>query len=430
MKRFSHSLFALTLLLFSCKSGPFNLIKPVSPHHAYERKLIAAGLDQTMMGTAWITKAQQSLQGALPIDLPYQERGYFAAEKIEAAVFSFTLQRGQKLNINLQRKPANRFKVYVDLLLLTDNNTPSLVASADTLGNGLEVAIDKTGKYAIRLQPELLSSGEFTLSLTTGPSLNFPLKAGKASQIQSIFGDGRDGNTRKHEGIDIFAPFRTPVIAVGAGRVTAVNENNLGGKVVWFRPEGKDYTLYYAHLDEQLVSSGQVVNYGDTLGRMGNTGNAKTTAPHLHFGIYTGNGAIDPFPFVNPIVTVAPPILTSTTTLNSSMRTLANVQFNTNKEVLKSGAIVRVTAASANRYRVELPDGQIGYILGKQLASTVKPLRSIKLNIHQLDVFEQPDSLSAVKLKLKKGDNVAVLGNFGEFQLVEHEKDLAGWIKK
>ena len=31
---------------------------------------------------------------------------------------------------------------------------------------------------------------------------------------------------------------------------------------------------------------------------MGNTGNAKTTPPHLHFGIYTRGGAIDPLPFV------------------------------------------------------------------------------------------------------------------------------------
>lgn len=38
---------------------------------------------------------------------------------------------------------------------------------------------------------------------------------------------------------------------------------------------------------------------GDTLGLVGNTGNAKTTAPHLHFGIYkSGQGAINPLPFV------------------------------------------------------------------------------------------------------------------------------------
>ncbi len=95
-------------LLASCKSGPFNLIKPASPHQAYERKLISAGLDRTVMGSAWINKAQQSLQEGLPIGLPYQERGYFAPDRIEAAVFNVNLQRGQQLNIKLDRKPSER----------------------------------------------------------------------------------------------------------------------------------------------------------------------------------------------------------------------------------------------------------------------------------------------------------------------------------
>jgi murein DD-endopeptidase MepM/ murein hydrolase activator NlpD len=430
MNRIYFSFVLVAIVLSSCKSGPFNLIKPASPHEAYKRKLISSGLDQTYMGTAWINRAHQSLAKAVSISLPYQEKGYFAAEKIESAVFNFNVQRGQKLNVSLLRKPADRFKIYIDLLMLTENSDYKVVASADTLGNGLAIEIDKTGAYLLRLQPELLSSGEYTLSLTTGPSLNFPLKTGRANQIQSIFGDGRDANTRKHEGIDIFAPFRTPVIAVSAGRVTAVNENNLGGKVVWFRPEGKEYTLYYAHLDEQTVADGQLVNYGDTLGRMGNTGNAKTTAPHLHFGIYTRNGAIDPFPFVNPVTTTAPPISVPITSLNASMRTSAkgNLQ-NTNGDVLESGALVRVNAASGNSYRVELPNGRLGFVTGKQLVSTTKPLKTTKIT-DSLPLFERPDSLSAVKGTLKNGDQIAVLGIFGEYQFVEQKTGLTGWMKK
>lgn len=413
-------------LLASCKSGPFNLIKPASPHQAYERKLISAGLDRTVMGSAWINKAQQSLQEGLPISLPYQERGYFAPDRIEAAVFNVNLQRGQQLNIKLDRKPSERFKVYVDLHESADDAIPKLIASADTLGNPLKIAINKTGVYTVRLQPELLSSGEYTLSLTTGPSLNFPLKAGRANQIQSIFGDGRDGNTRKHEGIDIFAPFRTPVIAVAKGRVTAVNENKLGGKVVWLRPEGKDFTLYYAHLDEQTVGIGDQVNYGDTLGRMGNTGNAKTTPPHLHFGIYTNGGAVDPFPFVNPVTAVPSQISVTTAVLNTGMRTVSKVNpLNLEKDVL-----VRISAASENRYRIELPDGSSGYVLGKQLEGTAKPIKNFKIDARQLELFEEPDSSAAVKLTLKKGDNVEVLGNFGDFQFIKMEKQLSGWIKK
>ncbi|RYG22078.1 MAG: M23 family metallopeptidase [Chitinophagaceae bacterium] len=431
LKRIAFVCFALSLFLCACKSGPFNLIKPASPHEAYQRKLVSAGLDQTYMGETWITKAHQSFGKAVAIDLPYQERGYFAAEKIDAAVLSFNLQRGQKLTVKVERKLADRFKLYVDLLQQTENNVPKLLGSIDTLGNPLEIAIDKSGIYLIRLQPELLSSGEYTLSLTTGPSLKFPLKDAKANQIRSVFGDGRDGNTRKHEGIDIFAPFRTPVIAVSSGRVTAVNENNLGGKVVWFRPDGKDYTLYYAHLDEQIVSGGQLVKYGDTLGRMGNTGNAKTTAPHLHFGIYTNNGAVDPFPFVNPTVKSPPPILAPTNVLNASMRTVSTAAVqNLIPNTVANNVILRVLAASENKYRVELPDGRVGMVNSKQLTSTAKPLKKISVGKQQLDVFDQPDSLAAVKLQLKLGENATVLGNFENFQFIETGQKITGWIRK
>ena len=293
-------------ILFGCKSGPFNLIKPTTPHEQYEKKLISAGLQQTAMGAAWFNSAQQSLQKALVIQLPYQEKGYFAADKVEAAAFRFKLTQGEKLQVKLDKKPTNGFTIYLDIWEPTGNGTYRLIVAGDTLNNAIQLDAERTGDYILRLQPELLGSGEFTLSINKGPSLGYPLKSVNRNQIQSFYGAGRDDNMRKHEGIDIFAPFRTPVIAVASGTVIGVNMNNLGGKVVWFRPEGKDFTLYYAHLDEQTVTEGQEVKTGDTLGRMGNTGNAQTTAPHLHFGIYTNNGTLDPLPFINPIIKEIP----------------------------------------------------------------------------------------------------------------------------
>ncbi|MGY8915482.1 MAG: peptidoglycan DD-metalloendopeptidase family protein, partial [Flavobacteriales bacterium] len=56
---------------------------------------------------------------------------------------------------------------------------------------------------------------------------------------------------------------------------------------------------YYAHLDSIIARDGQRVKRGDTLGLVGNTGNARTTPPHLHFGIYgRGTGAINPLSFL------------------------------------------------------------------------------------------------------------------------------------
>lgn len=125
----------------------------------------------------------------------------------------------------------------------------------------------------------------------------FPV-AGNKANVGSVWGDERDGGKRKHKGIDIFAKKGTPVLALQDGVITLREETKLGGKVLWLRPKGAWWKAYYAHLDEQLVKEGDEVVKGQIIGTVGNTGNAKTTPAHLHFGIYTLFGAIDPLPYV------------------------------------------------------------------------------------------------------------------------------------
>ena len=105
---------------------------------------------------------------------------------------------------------------------------------------------------------------------------------------------------RRHEGIDIFAKRGTPVLSATSGIVLKVGTNRLGGKVVWvLGPGGQRH--YYAHLDRYGdVRPGLRVAPGTVLGYVGNTGNAATTPSHLHYGIYTMEGAIDPYPFLRP----------------------------------------------------------------------------------------------------------------------------------
>jgi hypothetical protein len=106
------------------------------------------------------------------------------------------------------------------------------------------------------------------------------VKPGTERDIGSRFGAPRDAGARSHHGIDIFARRGTPVVAAATGVVNRVNVTDIGGKVVWVR-DVLGNSLYYAHLDSQAVSSGMRVNVGDTLGFVGNTGNARTTPPHL-----------------------------------------------------------------------------------------------------------------------------------------------------
>ncbi|MEJ2803098.1 M23 family metallopeptidase [Comamonadaceae bacterium PP-2] len=104
---------------------------------------------------------------------------------------------------------------------------------------------------------------------------------------------------RTHQGIDIFARRGTPVIAATEGLVARIGENRLGGTVVWVYGPGRQ-RHYYAHLDRvaETLETGDRVAVGDVLGYVGNTGNARGTPPHLHYGIYAMGGAINPYPLL------------------------------------------------------------------------------------------------------------------------------------
>jgi murein DD-endopeptidase MepM/ murein hydrolase activator NlpD len=113
-----------------------------------------------------------------------------------------------------------------------------------------------------------------------------PVLGCSQSSIISVWGDSRDNGKRKHEGIDIVARKGTPVIAPLDGVVVKAGWNVLGGKVIWLESRKTQHAFYFAHLSTIKVCVGDRVQQGDILGTVGNTGNARFTEPHLHFGIY------------------------------------------------------------------------------------------------------------------------------------------------
>lgn len=423
------------VMLHACKTGP-GLFGKKTPHEQYADKLSGAGLKETALGRAWFEAAERSLTNPTTIKIPYRETGYFAADRPNAMGLRFQAKRGEKLNINLSKRPATGFSVYMELWKAaeTAGRGPRLVAAADSTRGSIEHEVDDEATYVIRLQPELLSGGEYTLSISAGPSLAYPIKAPGKNHIQSFWGDARDAGVRKHEGIDMFAPKRTPVVAAADGRVTRVNENNLGGKVVWMRPYDKDYVLYYAHLDEQLVTDGQAVKTGDTLGLMGNTGNAKYTAPHLHFGIYGPGGAVDPFPFVNPVIRTPPAITANTDNVGRFMRAASKaVKFYAGVDepslvTLEQHTLMQVEAAAADWYKVRLPDGRSGLVKSNQ-SNALSELRKYTPK-QEVPVYDRPDSTAARKAIIKAGNALSVLAAFDNYYFIRTEADMTGWIPK
>jgi murein DD-endopeptidase MepM/ murein hydrolase activator NlpD len=109
-----------------------------------------------------------------------------------------------------------------------------------------------------------------------------------------------------HHGVDIFAPFGAPVLAVADGTLFQVGWNDIGGNRLWLRDrDGNEF--YYAHLSaySPLAVDGARVRAGDVIAFVGTTGDAEGTPPHLHFEIHPVgllslgyDGVIDPYPYL------------------------------------------------------------------------------------------------------------------------------------
>jgi len=130
------------------------------------------------------------------------------------------------------------------------------------------------------------------------PALDIPVPVAgvRVRAIADTWGGPRDGG-RRHQGTDIFAERGTPVLSATDGIVARIGDYGIGGRHAWvLGPGGERH--YYAHLDDWApgLHAWQRIRAGDTLGTVGNTGNARTTPPHLHYGIYGEAGALNPYP--------------------------------------------------------------------------------------------------------------------------------------
>jgi len=300
----------------------------------------------------WLAVGEQSLTTPHAIHLPYSHYGHFQGDKPRALSLQFSAVRGQRVNFALQRKKDAGFTMFAEVF----NNTSTLLLAADTANSSFAFDVSETGSYTLRLQPKMAQAGSYQLDISLSASLGFPV-AGNKAYVSSVWGNDRDGGKRKHEGIDIVAAKRTPVIAIADGYISSVKEGGLGGKTVSLRPNGTQLSLYYAHLDEQLVHQGQVVYKGDTLGLVGNTGNAEHTAAHLHFGIYTYNGAIDPLPFVNKAILQANTIPKAD--LNANLILKKPFKPQGHEQIIGTNILLTPLAYNGKQYLVELPTGEL-----------------------------------------------------------------------
>lgn len=166
-------------------------------------------------------------------------------------------------------------------------------------------------------RPEVTSGA--SSSAPAAPSRYAPARPGSSSallipvagvgpgDLVDTYTDARSGG-RVHDAIDIHAPRGTPVLAAADGTLVKLFDSERGGLAIYQLDPDQRTIYYYAHLDRYAagVREGMGLRQGDTIGYVGDTGNAQPGNYHLHFEInttpdperYWGGTPINPYPWL------------------------------------------------------------------------------------------------------------------------------------
>lgn len=416
-------------------------LEPQTPREAYWAALDSIGLVNTQMAKAWRRAGVEALQDSVFIEAPFREIAYFRAAEPTAYGYRFSLKAGEIVQMKWEGL-TDSTQFFVDLFQLIPTDSTDYYQYLSSAANGqsdsLAYEAIQEGIYLLRIQPELLTSGRFDLSVIIQPAYGvFPVQGKGNPDIWSVFGDPRDGGRRVHKGIDIFAPRGTPVLAATRGVTRRVRDKGLGGKQVWLYDPVREQSLYYAHLDSQLVVENQLVEAGDTLGTVGNTGNARGTLPHLHLGLYRrGQGAIDPRPYVALHSNNISFVYSDTARLGQFARVRnvgAKLRAAPHPRATKIASLdqhfpVELVAASKYWYRVRLADGFSGYLPAEQLEATTSRIARHTLSA-TTELLQLPQEQTNPLALIEAETSVDVLARLNDYQLVRCEWGTVGWIR-
>lgn len=236
-----------------------------------------AGLE---LGNTTITPADPYFDGAGKIRLRYRIR---AEERRDLEIRVVEASSGNTARVWRERRarPGAR-----------------LVRSWDGLNRRGKAARDGRYEFLIRVRgrQRQVSAGRFTLR-----GHRFPVDGphGERGAV-GRFGAARNGG-RVHEGFDILAACGTPLVAARGGKVVKASyDDALYGHYLLIdgRKTGEDY--FYSHLiAPSRFARGERVRTGQRVGRVGRTGNARSTPCHLHFEIRDHGNLVDPEPALN-----------------------------------------------------------------------------------------------------------------------------------
>jgi murein DD-endopeptidase MepM/ murein hydrolase activator NlpD len=155
--------------------------------------------------------------------------------------------------------------------------SPSAAPTASaTRAPSPEISSPPTANGAPALSPVLQST-----------KLLIPVVGVRAEQLRDTFNEARSQG-RVHNAIDIPAAHNTPVVAAADGRIVKLFQSKLGGTTIYQLGTDERTVFYYAHLDHYAdgIAEGTFAHRGETIGYVGDTGNAGAGNYHLHFAIW------------------------------------------------------------------------------------------------------------------------------------------------
>ena len=422
----------LCFAAFSCNSIRTikDTISAKPPYEQYVQSLEKAGLKESPMAVAWLAAGERVFQDSVIVPLPFTESGYFPAGEPGARGYRFEVKEGQVLKVEGEAITENNARLFVDLFVQEEGEWERLTNADSTLSLTYEFRDDYTG--LLRVQPELLTNAYYSIRISLTPVLINPVAGASNRSIGSFYGADRDGGRRRHEGVDIFAPKGTPIIAPTDGYVNRLGTGGLGGKVVWMRDAERGHAYYFAHLDEQLVSSGTRVQQGDTLGLVGNTGNARTTPPHLHFGIYQ-RGSKDPIHYLrtfeameqSPMDTSFQPAAYKVSAQKANLRSGPGTA-NPVIDQLDKDTWLKVIARKDDWYRIALANQKQAYLhrslLNPVESGSVQEVAGPTALLSDV----RPDAVPVTFLP--DTARVEVLAHFENYRYVKSPQGQLGWI--
>ncbi len=423
----------ISALFFGCNGlkSIKSVFSELSPYKKYILSLQKADLIKTPMAKAWLLAGEKIFSDSVVVSAPFAESGYFEASHPDARSYRFNVKDGQVITILGNIKTIDSARVFLDLFVWKDDQWKTLAYADSALK--LTYEFNRDYECVVRLQPELLINAYYVVNISITPVLINPVSGASNKSIGSFYGAARDGGRRSHEGVDIFAKKGTPVVAPTDGYISRVGNNFLGGKVIWMKDNKRGHAYYFAHLDSQMVQTGMRVKQGHVLGLVGNTGNAKKTPAHLHFGIYQ-SGSKDPLHYIHTVEEGLKTLPIDTGFHHKPFKVkMKKIKLMSGpsdnlilKRYLERGTYLTVIAQSHDWYRVLLPDLNEGFIQKKQVVPLVKVAAR---NLNEVTVLlseTRPDAIPVAILD--KDTSVDILASFQNYDFVQTESGKAGWL--